>query len=65
MVVNFMACGISRGACKLARTSMLIKKNSSKEESIFLSLSRILNNFKLALIRKLFLQKLVLCPFPT
>jgi len=25
MVVNFRACGISRGACKLAQTPMLIK----------------------------------------
>lgn len=28
MIVNFRACGISRGACKLTRTPMLIKKRT-------------------------------------
>jgi len=33
MVVNFKAHGISRGACKLTRTLMLIKKNREIRES--------------------------------
>jgi hypothetical protein len=28
MVINFRACGISRGACRLTRTPTLIKKKT-------------------------------------
>jgi hypothetical protein len=43
MVVNFKACGISRGASKLARILMLIKKKlldplRERERSSYLSL---------------------------
>jgi hypothetical protein len=30
MIVNFRACGISRGTCKLTRTSTVIKKKKKK-----------------------------------
>jgi len=32
MIVNFRVCEISQGACKLAQTPTLIKKNTSTQD---------------------------------
>lgn len=34
MVVNFKVCEISRGECKLVRTSVLIKKNNQNKRKL-------------------------------